>query len=72
MKQHITRSFSVPVNVKTQSLRRMDSSGGLIRVISINNRPTAAENASPDISPETEAGICLHSCFLLLGCKTNF
>ncbi|KAI3460084.1 hypothetical protein Pfo_016747 [Paulownia fortunei] len=57
VKQYITRSFSVPVNVKTRSLRRTDSSGGLIRVISTNHRPTTVENASPDISPEIEAVI---------------
>ncbi|KAG8369171.1 hypothetical protein BUALT_Bualt15G0123500 [Buddleja alternifolia] len=57
VKQYMTRSFSVPVNVKTRSLRRTDSSGGLVRVISSNHRPTAVENASPDISPETEAAI---------------
>ncbi|KAL3619580.1 hypothetical protein CASFOL_034492 [Castilleja foliolosa] len=56
VKQYMTRSFSVPVNVKTRSLRRTDSSGGLIRVISSNHRPTVVENASPDISPDIEAG----------------
>lgn len=62
----MTRSFSVPVNVKTRSLRRTDSSGGLIRVISTNHRPTAEENASPDISPETEAGITFASVHIVL------
>ncbi|PIN02499.1 hypothetical protein CDL12_24988 [Handroanthus impetiginosus] len=56
VQQYMTRSFSVPVNVKTRSLRRMDSSGGLIRVISSNHRPATSENASPDISAEPEAG----------------
>ncbi|XP_057773269.1 uncharacterized protein LOC130992592 isoform X1 [Salvia miltiorrhiza] len=51
------RSFSVPVNVKTRSLRRTESSGGLIRVISKHHHPTTVENASPDISPETEDAI---------------
>ncbi|GFP89575.1 hypothetical protein PHJA_001101200 [Phtheirospermum japonicum] len=55
VKQYMTRSFSVPVNVKTRSLRRTDSSGGLIRVISSNRRPAIVENASPDISPDIEA-----------------
>ncbi|KAL2242203.1 UNVERIFIED_CONTAM: hypothetical protein Sindi_0338300 [Sesamum indicum] len=55
VKQHMTRSFSVPVNVKTRSLRRTDSSGGLIRVISANHRLTTVENASQEISPETES-----------------
>ncbi|GER38030.1 RING/U-box superfamily protein [Striga asiatica] len=57
VKQFMTRSFSVPVNIKTQSLRRTESSGGLIRVISSNHRSTVmVENASTDISPDTEAG----------------
>ncbi|KAK4387665.1 hypothetical protein Sango_2373100 [Sesamum angolense] len=55
VKQHMTRSFSVPVNVKTRSLRRTDSSGGLIRVISANHRLTTVENASQEISPETDS-----------------
>ncbi|KAL1564700.1 hypothetical protein AAHA92_07008 [Salvia divinorum] len=56
-KKLMTRSFSVPVNVKTRSLRRTESHGGLIRVISKHHHPTTVENASPDISPETEAAI---------------
>ncbi|KAH6781176.1 hypothetical protein C2S52_012413 [Perilla frutescens var. hirtella] len=56
-KKSMTRSFSVPVNVKTRSLRRTESSGGLIRVISKHHCPTTVENASPDISLETEAAI---------------
>ncbi|KAL6511179.1 hypothetical protein OROHE_020548 [Orobanche hederae] len=55
VKEFMTRSFSVPVNVKTRSLRRIGSSGGLIRVISINNRTTDTENASPDLSHNREA-----------------
>lgn len=54
-KKSMTRSFSVPVNVKTRSLRRTESSGGLIRVISKHHHPTPAENASPDITPITVA-----------------
>ncbi|KAL8487811.1 hypothetical protein ACS0TY_024215 [Phlomoides rotata] len=55
IKHLMTRSFSVPVNVKTRSLRRADSSGGLIRVISTNRRPIVEEIDSSDISPETES-----------------
>ncbi|KAL2529659.1 RING/U-box superfamily protein [Forsythia ovata] len=55
VQHHMTRSFSVPVNVRTRSLRQTDSSGGLIRVISAAHRSTTNDNASPDISPETEA-----------------
>ncbi|KAG6406829.1 hypothetical protein SASPL_134440 [Salvia splendens] len=56
-KKFMKRSFSVPVNVKTRSLRRTESSGVLIRVISKHHNATTVENASPDISPETEADI---------------
>ncbi|KAG6409202.1 hypothetical protein SASPL_132236 [Salvia splendens] len=56
-KKIMKRSFSVPVNVKTRSLRRAESSGVLIRVISKHHNPTTVENASPDISPDTEADI---------------
>ncbi|MCL7028477.1 hypothetical protein MKW94_028089, partial [Papaver nudicaule] len=46
--KHISRSFSVPNNVKTMaSLRRIDSSGGLIRVIS-TPRPVMVDGVSPD------------------------
>ncbi|OVA14985.1 zinc finger protein [Macleaya cordata] len=50
--KHITRSLSVPVNVKTTSLRRTDSTGGLIRVIS-TPRPAVVDGASPDCTPAT-------------------
>ncbi|KAL1534263.1 hypothetical protein AAHA92_30461 [Salvia divinorum] len=56
-KKFMTRSFSVPVNVKTRSLRRTESSGVLIRVISKHHLLTTVENTSPDISPETEGAI---------------
>lgn len=65
-KKSMTRSFSVPVNVKTRSLRRTESSGGLIRVISKHHHPTPAENASPDISPITVAGITFASVYDML------
>ncbi|XP_015880875.2 uncharacterized protein LOC107416842 isoform X1 [Ziziphus jujuba] len=53
VKQHMTRSLSVPVNVKARSLRRMDS-GGMIRVISATPRPPIVEGASPDDVPAVE------------------
>uniref|UniRef100_A0A5B7AVX0 RING-CH-type domain-containing protein n=1 Tax=Davidia involucrata TaxID=16924 RepID=A0A5B7AVX0_DAVIN len=52
--QHITRSFSVPVNVKSRSLRRIDSTGGMIRVIAATPRPAVVDNASPNKSVEIE------------------
>ncbi|XP_016649095.1 PREDICTED: uncharacterized protein LOC103329100 isoform X2 [Prunus mume] len=57
VKQHMSRSLSVPVNVKTRSLRRMDS-GGMMRVISATPRPSIVEGASPNAAPalETNSG----------------
>ncbi|KAM6548584.1 hypothetical protein CsatB_020260 [Cannabis sativa] len=51
---HITRSLSVPVNVKTRSLRRIDS-GGVFRVISATPRPATVDGASRNDAPVTEA-----------------
>ncbi|RVW82291.1 hypothetical protein CK203_041671 [Vitis vinifera] len=51
VQHHMTRSLSVPVNVKARSLRRMDSTGGLIRVISATPRPVAVDGASQDDAP---------------------
>lgn len=48
------RSLSVPVNVKPRSLRRADSGGGLIRVISATPRPAAVEGALPNDASSTE------------------
>lgn len=62
----MTRSFSVPVNIKTRSLRRTESSGGLIRVISKHHHPTPVENASPEISPTTVAGITFAFVYIML------
>ncbi|KAL5581645.1 hypothetical protein UlMin_014087 [Ulmus minor] len=76
IKHHMTRSFSVPVNVKSRSLRRMDS-GRMIRVISSRlttvdvastNDAHAVEIASEDAGediPEEEA-VC-RICFVELG-----
>ncbi|XP_043698735.1 probable E3 ubiquitin-protein ligase MARCHF10 isoform X2 [Telopea speciosissima] len=48
---HITRSFSVPVNIKTRSLRRTDSMGGVIRVISATSSPATVYVTSPNDGP---------------------
>jgi hypothetical protein len=58
--QHMTRSFSVPVNVKNRSLRRTDSTGGLIRVVPVTPRTPAAISASPDKPQEPEI-VCENS-----------
>ncbi|XP_019162313.1 PREDICTED: uncharacterized protein LOC109158877 isoform X2 [Ipomoea nil] len=52
--QHIPRSFSVPANVKNKSLKRIDSSGNLIRVISSSARRNADSDALPDTTQEIE------------------
>ncbi|XP_057461435.1 uncharacterized protein LOC130751780 isoform X2 [Actinidia eriantha] len=54
IQHHMTRSFSVPINIKTRSLRRMDSTGRFIRVISATPRPTTVDGASPNKSTEKE------------------
>ncbi|XP_077220560.1 uncharacterized protein LOC143854457 [Tasmannia lanceolata] len=79
VQHHITRSLSVPVNVKSRSLRRTDSLGGLIRVIpttprvpvvdcaTLNDNPaleTANEDSGEDI-PEEDA-VC-RICLVELG-----
>ncbi|CDP19222.1 unnamed protein product [Coffea canephora] len=79
VEQQMQRSFSVPVNVKVKSLRRTDSSGCLVRVISATPRPrtdeknvvdnateieTACDDAAEDI-PEEEA-VC-RICLVELG-----
>lgn len=42
----MSRSLSVPVNVKTRSINRMDSLGGVIRVIPATPR-TVEGNVTP-------------------------
>ncbi|KAM2916947.1 hypothetical protein FF1_045804 [Malus domestica] len=53
VKHHMSRSFSVPVNIATRNLRRMDS-GCMIRVISATPRPSAVEGTSPNADPALE------------------
>ncbi|KAK5802161.1 uncharacterized protein LOC108454360 isoform X1 [Gossypium arboreum] len=50
----MTRSLSVPVNVKRISVRQADSGRGLVRVISATPRPAALEGSLPDDAPSTE------------------
>ncbi|XVE86254.1 hypothetical protein DITRI_Ditri18aG0020700 [Diplodiscus trichospermus] len=50
----MTRSLSVPVNVKPRSLRQADSGRGLVRVISAISRPAAVEGAFPNDAPSAE------------------
>lgn len=51
----MTRSFSVPVNIKVRTLRRTES-GGLIRVISVSTRSAAVERISVNDDPATDIG----------------
>lgn len=55
VEQQMQRSFSVPVNAKVKSLRRSDSSGRLVRVISATFRPRTEENSVVDNATEIEA-----------------
>ncbi|CAN6455661.1 unnamed protein product [Victoria cruziana] len=61
VKKQIARSLSVPVNTKIRSLRRADSSGGIIRIVPATPRVTVVEGASattmneiPEINAEPE------------------
>lgn len=54
------RSSSAPVNLKTRSLRRMGSTGVLIRVMSATPRPAILDDAT-----ETEIGRHMHVYFLV-------
>ncbi|XP_031254573.1 uncharacterized protein LOC116112595 [Pistacia vera] len=54
VRQHMTRSLSVPVNTKVRSLRRTESGGGLIRVISMTPRSAAADKTSVNDDSATE------------------
>ncbi|KAL5808152.1 hypothetical protein ACOSQ3_028843 [Xanthoceras sorbifolium] len=56
VQQHMTRSFSVPVNIKFRSLRWMEPGGGLIRVISATPRPTVVERNSSNDDLATKIG----------------
>lgn len=51
----MTRSFSVPVNVRDSSLKRTDSRG-LIRVISAKPHPAAVNGHSTDNASVPEIG----------------
>ncbi|XP_077243899.1 uncharacterized protein LOC143884292 isoform X2 [Tasmannia lanceolata] len=54
VQHHITRSLSVPVNIKSGSLRRMDSLGGIIRVIPTTPRVPVVDGATPNDAPALE------------------
>lgn len=54
-KHHMTRSFSVPVNVQAPGLKRADSRA-LIRVISAKQHPAAADGHSTDNASVPEIG----------------
>ncbi|KAK9085859.1 hypothetical protein Sjap_026270 [Stephania japonica] len=51
VQKHMKRSFSVPVNVRIKSLRRTESTGALIRVISVTPRTVALDAAASKDAP---------------------
>lgn len=55
--QHMKRSLSVPVNVKTRSVRRMDSMGSVMRVIPASPRTAAIDIDSPNSASVAEIGM---------------
>ena len=56
VRHHIKRSLSVPVNIKTRSLRRTESGGGLFRVVLATPRPVAADSTSTNDASAIETG----------------
>ncbi|KAK1280974.1 hypothetical protein QJS04_geneDACA014253 [Acorus gramineus] len=48
VQHHMARSLSVPAMVKGRGLKRADSLGGVIRVIPVTPRPTAADCTTPN------------------------
>jgi len=57
---HICRSQSLPMNMKkfnAKSFKRMDSLGGMYRVVPSTPRAPAASNVVPDIVPSSEPGV---------------
>lgn len=53
----MSRSLSVPANSKTRGMRRVDSFGGLIRVIPSTPRIIGGSGTTADTAPTVEAGI---------------
>jgi len=53
--QHMTRSVSVPVNIKTANLRHTDSRR-LVRVISVRSLPGTSGSISADNASGSEIG----------------
>lgn len=53
---HMKRSFSVPVNVKNPSLRRVGSTGGVFRVVPMTPHQVAVDSSLPDDATMRETG----------------
>lgn len=61
---HMKRSFSVPVNVKNPSLRRLGSTGGVIRVVPVTPHEVEACRSFPNDITVGESGMYVHcGCF---------
>ncbi|KAG2564625.1 hypothetical protein PVAP13_7NG088636 [Panicum virgatum] len=57
---HMCRSQSLPMNMRkfnAKSFKRMDSLGGMYRVVPSTPRAPAASNVVPDIVPSSESGV---------------
>ncbi|XP_068654284.1 uncharacterized protein [Aristolochia californica] len=54
VQRHIKRSLSVPVNIKNRSLGRMDSFGGLIRIIPATPRVPTVDGPETDDAPAAD------------------
>ncbi|XP_068655960.1 uncharacterized protein [Aristolochia californica] len=57
VQRHIKRSLSVPVNIKNRSLRRMDSFGGLIRIIPVTPRVPTVDGLADDDAPAADIAV---------------
>ena len=53
------RSFSVPVNVKNPSLRRVGSTGGVVRVLPVTPYEVEAGRSFPNDVTVGESGMCI-------------
>ncbi|KAL2938857.1 putative E3 ubiquitin-protein ligase MARCH10 [Bienertia sinuspersici] len=53
---HMKRSFSVPVNVKNPNLKRVGSTGGVIRVVPVTPHQPEVDNSLPNDATVGESG----------------
>lgn len=53
------RSFSVPVNVRNASLRRLGSTGGVIRVVPVTPHQVKVDSSLENDTAVVEIGMCI-------------